>query len=252
MVSDVRAFGASAPQRSQPATGWQQRSQPASQQQAAAVPSPMAVGAASWFGRVLSLDTRSLALFRVALGWVACIDIARRADTLDFYTDEGSFIQVPGDTQHRCPHSDSAFPLASAHVRALGGRCLFHQLWFYKGTWALQATLFALTAASSLCFSAGFLTPISGALTWVGMTALHGRNECVNDSSDKMMRNLLFWGCLLPLGAAGSVDELLRCSRAGTEARSSLSSFLRQVNPVCCQLNRDPGRYDTNRAFARI
>jgi hypothetical protein len=134
---------------------------------------------------VFSLDIRSLALFRVVIGLVACIDVVRRADTLDFYTDVGSFIQPVGDTQHRC---------------------LFHQLWFYKGPWALQAVLFAATAATSLSLSVGFNTPIAAVLTWLGMTSIHGRNECINDSSDKMLRNVLFWAIVLPLGQTASVD----------------------------------------------
>ena len=136
-----------------------------------------------------SLDVRSLVLLRVCIGLVVLIDVVRRADTLEFYTDEGSFIQPPGDTQHRC---------------------LFHRAWFYKGTWQLQGLLFALTALSSLCLAAGACTPLANAVSWVGIVAIHGRNECVNDSSDKMLRSVLFWCMVLPLGAAGSVDRARR------------------------------------------
>ena len=136
-----------------------------------------------------SLDVRSLVLLRVCIGLVVLTDVVRRADTLEFYTDEGSFIQPPGDTQHRC---------------------LFHRVWFYKGTWQLQGLLFALTALSSICLAVGACTPLANAISWVGIVAIHGRNECVNDSSDKMLRSVLFWCMVLPLGAAGSVDRARR------------------------------------------
>jgi hypothetical protein len=135
---------------------------------------------------VLSLDVRSLVLLRICIGLVVFVDVARRADTLEFYTDQSSYIQEPGDTQHRC---------------------LFHQIWFWKGTWELQALLFALTAGAALCFAVGLCTPVANAVTWIGIVAIHGRNECVNDSSDKMLRNVLFWCLILPLGAAGSADR---------------------------------------------
>ena len=135
---------------------------------------------------LLSLDVRSLVALRVCVGLVVFADVVRRMDTLEFYTDKGGHIQMPGDTQHRC---------------------LFHELWFWKGTWKLQAVLFALTALASLCMSAGFGTTLANAVAWVGIVAIHGRNECVNDSSDKMLRNVLFWCLVLPLGSVGSVDR---------------------------------------------
>eukprot|EP01043_Picozoa_sp_COSAG02_P049535 COSAG02_NODE_4984_length_4750_cov_5.407224_3_plen_411_part_00 len=144
----------------------------------------------------LSLDVRSLVLLRVCIGLIVFVDVVRRADTMDFYTDQGAYIQQPGDSQHRC---------------------LFHQIWFWKGTWQLQVLLFALTAGAALCLSVGLCTPVANAVAWVGIVAIHGRNECVNDSSDKMLRNVLFWCLILPLGAAGSVDRARQLRlRAGT------------------------------------
>jgi hypothetical protein len=140
----------------------------------------------AWVRSVSTLDVRSLCLFRVCLGLVALRDVLVRTDTLDFYTDVGSFIQPAGDSQHRC---------------------LFHQLWFYRGSWQVQAVLFGLTAVSSLCLAIGLHTPLASIVTWLGMTSIHGRNECINDSSDKMLRNVLFWATLLPLGAHFSVDR---------------------------------------------
>ena len=43
---------------------------------------------------LLSLDVRSLAALRVCVGLVVFTDVLRRMDTLEFYTDEGSSIQV--------------------------------------------------------------------------------------------------------------------------------------------------------------
>ena len=141
----------------------------------------------SWLRGVCSVDVRAVALFRLCLGVVVCIDVLRRADTLDFYTDMGNPIQVPGDTQHRC---------------------VFHQIWFFKGTREVQALLLGMTFLCSASLAAGLWTPVASFLTWAGVTAIHGRNECINDSSDKMLRNVLFWAMMLPLGCVGSVDSL--------------------------------------------
>lgn len=153
--------------------------------------------AMQWLRDALSLDVRSLVLLRVCIGLIVFIDVVRRSDTLDFYTDEGSYIQQPGDTQHRC---------------------LFHEIWFWKGTWHVQALLFALTGGAALCLSVGLCTPLANAVAWIGIVAIHGRNECVNDSSDKMLRNILFWCLVMPLGAVGSVDRArrLRLRASGT------------------------------------
>jgi len=150
-----------------------------------------------WLRDALSLDVRSLVLLRVCIGLIVFIDVVRRSDTLDFYTDEGSYIQQPGDTQHRC---------------------LFHEIWFWKGTWHVQALLFALTGGAALCLSVGLCTPLANTVAWIGIVAIHGRNECVNDSSDKMLRNILFWCLVMPLGAVGSVDRArrLRLRASGT------------------------------------
>jgi hypothetical protein len=69
---------------------------------------------------------------------------------------------------------------------------------FYRGSHAFQLIWFVITAGSALAMAAGVLAPITTLVTFVGLTAVHGRNECINDSADKMLRVILFWMMMMP------------------------------------------------------
>ena len=131
--------------------------------------------------RLCALDRRSLVALRIVVALCVLYDLIERADTLEFYTSgaPGSCIQPPQHTQHHAPP---------------------HLLWFYRGSMALQMALFAVAAAAAASLGCGRRPCASALLCWVSLVGIQGRAECVNDGSDKLLRNVLLWCVVLPLG----------------------------------------------------
>ena len=130
---------------------------------------------------MLCVDRRSLVALRIVVALCVLYDLIERADTLEFYTSgaPGSCIQPPHHTQHHAPP---------------------HLLWFYRGSDALQMALFAAAAAAAASLGCGYRPCASALLCWVSLVGVQGRAECVNDGSDKLLRNVLLWCVVLPLG----------------------------------------------------
>jgi hypothetical protein len=82
-----------------------------------------------------------------------------------------------------------------------------------------QALLFGVAALAALGLLVGYRTRLMTIVVWVLLLSLHMRNPLVNGAESPMLRMLLFWGMLLPLGAYWSVDRAKRprsrgCRRA--------------------------------------
>ena len=136
---------------------------------------------------VLTLDYRSMALFRVAVGGVVIADlVARSGDILAFYSDAGVF-----------PRSAVvASPWASVYAATGGSGAI--------------VALFAVTAAAALAFALGYRTKLANAVTFALLLSLHHRNEMILQGGDHLLRLLLFWSLFLPLGAKYSLDARVR------------------------------------------
>ena len=148
--------------------------------------------------RLCALDRRSLVALRIVVALCVLYDLIERADTLEFYTSgaPGSCIQPPHHTPHHAPP---------------------HLLWFYRGSEALQMALFAAAAAAAVSLGCDRRPCASALLCWVSLVGIQGRAECVNDGSDKLLRNVLLWCVVLPLGEpppSGSTTTMLVSSAA--------------------------------------
>ena len=123
------------------------------------IPAPIDDGAARHQGRwvaLISLDLRSLALFRVCLGLILLADLGIRAGDLHpHYTDAG------------------------------------------------------VLRADEIALLVGFYTRAATFLSFVLLLSLHNRNPLVLHGGDSLLRLLLFWSLLLPLGACWSLDRRL-------------------------------------------
>ena len=138
-----------------------------------------------WLRLPCSLDRRSLVALRIVIALCVLCDLMERVDTLEFYTSgaPGSCIQPLHHTPHHAPP---------------------HRLWFYRGSEALQIALFSITAAAAASLGCGRRPCASALLCWASLVGIQGRNECVNDGSDKLLRNMLLWCVVLPLGDSPS------------------------------------------------
>lgn len=147
------------------------------------------------------IDTRALATLRIALGVLLLVDLALRSrDLVAFYTDDGVVTRS-----------------------VLAGTYPFHpnlSLHALSGDPWLQVLLFLLAGAAAVALTLGYRTRLATAVSFVLLVSLHARNPTVLNSGDVLLRRLVFWGILLPLGARWSVD-----ARGADESRESVATI---------------------------
>jgi hypothetical protein len=136
---------------------------------------------------LFGIDTRTLAVFRMALGAVVVTDLAIRATNLkSHYSDFG------------------VLPRAVCLAEILQTwEWSFH---FVSGQWTVQALLFAVAGVFALGLFFGYKTRWSAFLTWFFLGSLQTRNPMINQGGDILLRLLLFWSLFLPLGEKWSLD----------------------------------------------
>jgi hypothetical protein len=138
---------------------------------------------------VWTTDARSLAAFRVGLGAAILVDLAQRAgDLRAHYTDEGM--------------------LPRASLGPVGRLTLpLHRL--SGAAWA-EGLLFVLAGVAAAMLLVGLCTRLATIASWLFLLSLHDRNPLVLEGGDGLVRIMLFFGMLLPLGAAFSIDARRR------------------------------------------
>ena len=134
----------------------------------------------------LSLDLRSLALFRMVLGLTLLIDHVwfRWGEALAFYGSEGllspeTFERLVEADPHRSLQRFSLLHLADSEA------------WLYA----------VLTVATVvyLAFLLGWRTRISGLLSVMTLWSLHARNPYIVEAPDRLLMALLFWASFAPV-----------------------------------------------------
>jgi predicted DCC family thiol-disulfide oxidoreductase YuxK len=147
-------------------------------------------GLLSYLKEIGTLDIRSLALFRVALGLIILVDLLIRASDMNmFYTDLGTLPRSAVIDHFSHP------VLISIH--------------FMGGTLFSQALLFVIAAVFGLAFLVGYRTRIAAFLSWFMLISLQARNPIILQGGDVLLRMLLFWSIFLPLGDYFSIDAAL-------------------------------------------
>lgn len=162
--------------------------------------------APSWRARVTGIatrmfgaDLRSLAALRIVLALIVLADLAGRATNLRaHYTDEGV---LPRDVL-----IDGLAPERWS-------------LALVNGSEVFQAALFLLTAVAAVWLLLGYRTRLMIVVVWALMYSIQTRNPLVLSAADTLLRLLLFWGMLLPLGAVWSIDATRRIGRARFSTR---------------------------------
>src|SRR5437660_4879869 len=138
-----------------------------------------------------SLDLRSLALFRMALGAVLLGDLIWRAGDLTvFYTDFGV---LP-----RAALLDKFLPANRFSLHMMSGQLIF------------QAMLFMVAAVFAVMLVAGIRTRLAAFASWFMVVSIQTRNPIILQGGDVYVRLLAFMAIFLPLGALYSVDAALR------------------------------------------
>ncbi len=153
--------------------------------------------------QLFGFDLRSLALFRVCVAALILVDLlVRSRDLAAHYTDAGV--------------------LPAATVREMYKGILDLSLHYHLSghTWMIVA-LFVVHGLCALALLLGWHTRLAVVLCWYFALSLHVRNGTILGGGDAMLRTLLIWGALLPLGARYSFDSALN-----TAPRRRTNGFL--------------------------
>ena len=144
----------------------------------------------AYLEQAYSLDLRSLALFRIALGCVLLGDlILRSCDLTAFYTDFGV---LP-----RAALLDRFSPAERFSIHLISGQFIF------------QAGLFLLAGFFALMLIFGVRTRLATVASWFMLVSVQNRNPAILQGGDVYLRVLAFIAMFLPLGALYSVDSAL-------------------------------------------
>jgi predicted DCC family thiol-disulfide oxidoreductase YuxK len=153
----------------------------------------------AWIGHIpairalFSIDTRSLAAFRIGLGVLLLVDLVLRSQNLvAHYTDDGVMPRL-------------ALLGGFVHEAALSLHLVSGSAWW-------QALLMLLAGVFAIGLTIGWRTRLCTVVSWLLLLSLHSRNPAILNGGDGLLRLLVFWGMFLPLGAAYSVDAALNTS----------------------------------------
>lgn len=146
----------------------------------------------SLFTRAFTLDTRSIALFRIALGLVITIDLSLRLlDAERHYSDIGIL-----------PRSVLSYPMTLS----------FHGL---NGSPEFQSALFVAGIIMAIGLTLGVWPRTCAILLFVFSISMQHRNETILEGYDLYSRSLLLWASFLPLSARFSLAGTTPTTRQG-------------------------------------
>jgi hypothetical protein len=138
-----------------------------------------------------TVDSRSLAAFRIVIGFTLLVDLIHRASYIElFYTDQGVYTL-------------STYASTYGQYDGLSIHAASGSLWF-------QQFMFLVAGLFAIAFILGYRTRLAGAISLVLLVSLHARNPAVLNGGDLLFRILLFVSLLSPLGERWSVDALRR------------------------------------------
>ena len=142
----------------------------------------------------LSLDYRSLALYRFFLGIIVIVDVLYRLpNVVNFYTDVGLIPRSLFVGEMAMPWSFS--------------------LHLANGSSAFAFTMFVIQLLFGIMLSLGYKTRWATIGAFVMCVSVHNRNWLVNNGGDDIMRSLLFLSIFLPLNRVFSIDSALRINK---------------------------------------
>lgn len=138
----------------------------------------------------LSLDLRSLALYRFLMGLIIMADVVYRwPDLLDFYTDVGLVPRALFTGEMSMPWSFS--------------------LHLANGSLNFITIMFAIQFVLGLMVCLGYKTPWAMFFSYVLNVSVHNRDWLVNNGGDDILRAILFISIFLPLNKCFSLDSAL-------------------------------------------
>lgn len=139
------------------------------------------------FRNLFECDLRSLALFRLTLGFAFLIDLLSRARDLRAHYSYFGVMPEPAGL-------DSVF---------------LKSLYVIVGSVHFQASIFLLAGLCAVAVAVGYKTRLATLACWFLLLWIQSRNNLVFQGGDKLLLLMFFWGIFLPLGARYSVDSAM-------------------------------------------
>ena len=142
----------------------------------------------------LWVDTRSLALFRIMIGFLGLCDVLRRFPLIDvFYSDKGLNFNT-----------------------TVANRYTLSLLDYFHTTGQVQF-FFIVTAICFFFLMIGYRTRIFQILAVMGLISIHAAEWILQNGGDMVIRNYMFWALFLPLGTSWSIDSIRQSIRKHPE-----------------------------------
>ncbi|MFP8880424.1 MAG: DCC1-like thiol-disulfide oxidoreductase family protein [Myxococcota bacterium] len=146
----------------------------------------------------LSIDPRSLGLFRIVFGCVLLCDLYSHWQVIDFwYTDDG---MLPGASVLANPLSRRVF-----------------SLFFLTTSHAGVALGMVICGCVYLAYTLGWRTRLFQWLALIAVVSINGRVAPLENGGDTVLNLLAMWTLFLPVGRRFSLDVLLRSLRSRVE-----------------------------------
>lgn len=138
----------------------------------------------------VTIDSRTLAVFRIAIGLLIIGDILARASTFTlFYTENGVVPQELAEQRT----ADGAF-----------------SLFYFTQDSTVIALLFLIHALVAIQLMIGYKTRLAIILSFLFVISLDHHNPLVLSHADTLFRLLCFWAIFIPLGERWSIDAIHR------------------------------------------
>jgi hypothetical protein len=151
----------------------------------------------------VTIDSRTLVLFRIAVGLLIIGDVLARGSTFRFFYTE-----------------DGVVPQELAEARTIDNAFSF---FFYTQDSFVIALLFLIHAIVAIQLIIGYKTTFATVVSFLFVISLDHHNPLVLSHADTLFRLLMFWAIFVPLGERWSVDALQR-DRAPRPAVASLGT----------------------------
>jgi hypothetical protein len=160
-----------------------------------------------WAAATFTLDTRSLAVFRIGLGGLLVSDcLLRTRDFRLMFAPDGIF---PPDILARFHDDPTLWSLAFLHDSAWWGGCVL-----------------ALEGLAGAALAVGYRTKVAAILGWVAVVSVIRRTSPAINAGDIWLACQLFWAMFLPLDSRWSLDAARRrAAEPGRPAPTSVCSI---------------------------
>jgi len=135
-----------------------------------------------WF----QVDSRSLGIFRIFLGFLCLVDISRRWEFIDVFYTNNSIISASS--------SNSYYKM-------------FTLLTSFTKSWEVHLFLF-IGIIASICLILGYRTKLAHLVSAIVIISLHNRAIILENAADMFFNSILIWTLFLPLGITYSIDAL--------------------------------------------